>query len=500
MNEKTKKLLHAGFYVLIFAFLYLWFSKIHALVVFDGDDWTYLAYVRSATPVWGEWNPAKVFPEVVFPFVSTIAAHVLTPLTGDYITAQTIMHAFVVSLFITGYLWCFSRLLRRCFPLSRLTASLLTVLFLAFHFLAMRSQQWGNQYLLYCVDLNCYYNYLLPSLLNASLVMCLIANGNLQTFLESGAPAARGCFYVVVYLAIFSNLPSSGILTVYAGCVLLLGLIRRIRQRNWSRFFPENAFSFGVLAAWLVSAVFELSGGRAASAAGEIPLPYRLYLSCKHLARAILECNRIFLLVVFGVTAVVCLLLLKKKEGAARRSMTPCVALVIGLAVFSLYTVALCAVVNPDCISRSEYLFGIFFYGVLLSMLALAFLLSRYPRIQLVFPLLVLFLVSQVDTRGDTFLESNFAQVSPSVCAEVSRNLVQQLQEADQDGLTEAVLRIPVHVADPETQDNWPHSLFLMERIPGTLRAHGLISRNIAVTPVADPAMNAQFHLPVPTK
>lgn len=501
MNERAKKLYHRLFYVLIFAFLFVWFSKIHALVVFDADDWSYLAYVRKTTPVWGEWNPAKVFPEVVFPFFSTVAAYLLMPLTKDYITAQTIMHACVVSLAITGYLWCFSCLLRRSFSLSRLTASLLTALFLIFHFLALRSEESGNQYLFYCVDLNCYYNYLLPSLLNASLVLCLTANEKLQMFLTGGAPAARGCFYVVVYLAIFSNLPASGILAAWAGSVLLLELLRRWKQKNWAGFLSGSAFPIGVLIAWLVSAVFELSGGRAAAAGGDTSIVYRVYLSCKNLVRVLLNCNPVFLLCVLGIVLAPCvaLFLTRKNRGPREQRLAAiCGTMLIAFAAYGVYLVLLCAAVNPGSIHRSENLFGAFFYGKTIVMLLLAYLVSRYPKILLVLPLLLFFLVSDVDTRDQTFLESNFAGVRPSVCGEISRNLIAQLQEADQMGLSEAVLRVPVYVSDPETQDNWPHSLNLIERLPDTLYAHGLISRYIFVIPTADPGMNQLFNLPVP--
>lgn len=57
-----------AWYLGVFGFLFVWFTQIHPLVVYDADDWTYLAYVRSATPIWGDWNPAKVFPETVMPF------------------------------------------------------------------------------------------------------------------------------------------------------------------------------------------------------------------------------------------------------------------------------------------------------------------------------------------------------------------------------------------------------------------------------------------------
>lgn len=502
MSEKRNRLWQGLFFLLIFAFLFIWFSKIHALVVFDADDWSYLAYVRKTTPVWGEWNPAKVFPEVIFPFISTIAAWVLTPITGDYITAQTLMHAFVVSLSITMYLWCFFSLLRRCFPVSRLSASLITALFLLFHFLALRSQESGNQYLFYCVDLNCYYNYLLPCLLNASLVMGLTKNEKLHRFLTEGAPAARGCFYVVVYFAIFSNLPASGILAAYAGSVVLLGLIRRWKGRCWKRFLPENAFPIGVLAAWFISAVFELSGGRAASAGGGASLYYQVYLTCKYLAGILLDCNRLFQVsvLVIAVGFFVCLFLDRKKHPLDPALVSLLMTVVIACAAYGVYLVLLCAVVGPGTIYRSENLFGLFFLGTLIVLLMLAHLISRYPKLMLVLPLLVVFLLSGVDTREPTFLESNFGKLRPEVCADISRDLIQQMQEADEAGLSEVVLRLPAYVADPETQDNWPHSLSLMERLPGTLYSHGLISREIQVIPVADTAKNEQFHLPIPTK
>lgn len=498
MNETRKKLCHGLFYLAIFTFLFIWFTKIHALVVFDADDWSYLAYVRDTTPVWGEWNPAKVFPEVIFPFFSTVAAYLVMPLTKDYITAQTIMHALVVSLSITGYLWCFSALLRRCFPVSRLTASVVTCLFLLVHFLALRSEDSGNQYLFYCVDLNCYYNYLLPALLNASLVMSLIRNPRLAEFLKSGAPAARGCFYIVVYFAIFSNLPASGILAAWAGSVVLLSLIAHWKAKQWKGIVSENGFPLLVLVAWFISAIFELSGGRAASAGGSASLYHQLYRACKYLARILLDLNRLYqlMLVLIVVCFCVCALIGRKKGKAL-----PCPGLgvaLIGAAAFGVYLLMLSSAVGPTAIRRSENLFGLFFLIDLCAMLMLTALVSRYPKLMLALPLVTVFLLSGIDTRADTFLESNFAGVRPSVCADISRNLIAQLQAADAQGLTEVELRVPQYVSDPDTEDNWPHSLKLLERLPGTLYAHGLIRHQMHVTPVADKVMNINFNLPVP--
>ena len=155
MEKKHRKLPYAAFFLLIFGFLFLWFSRVHPLIPFDGDDWTYLSYVRMATPIWGDWNPAKVFPEVLYPFFSTIAAFALAPLTGDYIGAQTLMHAVVVSAAITGYLWCFAHLMRRVFSCSHVTAGVFTVLFLTLHFLVFRTADENNVHLRHIVQQDC---------------------------------------------------------------------------------------------------------------------------------------------------------------------------------------------------------------------------------------------------------------------------------------------------------------------------------------------------------
>lgn len=118
-------------------------------MVYDADDWTYLAYVRSATPIWGDWNPAKVFPETVMPFFSTVAVYTLMPLLGDYILAQTVMHALVVSAFITVYVFCFTELVKRVLPVKTAGAVSASALFLLLHFLIFRSRQQDNSYLFF---------------------------------------------------------------------------------------------------------------------------------------------------------------------------------------------------------------------------------------------------------------------------------------------------------------------------------------------------------------
>lgn len=83
----------------------------------------------------------------------------------------------------------------------------------------------------------------------------------------------KGLLIILLYLAVFSNLFSSCILAVYAGYRLLCCMAETIRSRmSPKHFLKKSGLFLGILAAWTVSVIFELSGGRARNLSGEDPL------------------------------------------------------------------------------------------------------------------------------------------------------------------------------------------------------------------------------------
>ena len=56
-------------FLLIFGFFFVFFTQVHPLVIYDGDDWRYIAYTRQALPSWNEWNPSRVFAECFQPLM-----------------------------------------------------------------------------------------------------------------------------------------------------------------------------------------------------------------------------------------------------------------------------------------------------------------------------------------------------------------------------------------------------------------------------------------------
>ena len=147
-----------------------------------------------------------------------------------------------------------------------------------------------------------------------------------------------------------------------------------------------------------------------------------------------------------------------------------------------MYTLFLCAAVSPSYISRSEYLFEFCFFGLMIVYLCFAYLLSVWPKLFFFTPLALCILVSQINTRGTTFQESTVENLDPKICAEISRDIIDQYVQADH----------------PDTQDNWPHSVVLLPRITNTLYEHGIISYPIDITVVPSVEMNEKYHLEIP--
>ena len=135
--------------VILFSFLFLflctWFIRICPLIVFDGDDWTYIAASRSALPLIRAWNPSRILPELLMPLCGSFAAFVLCPILGDYLLSVTVSAALFVSAFILLYLISFYLLLRKLGH-SVLSSCAWSVLFFILHYLIFRGAPSDNSF------------------------------------------------------------------------------------------------------------------------------------------------------------------------------------------------------------------------------------------------------------------------------------------------------------------------------------------------------------------
>lgn len=499
MNIRRKPDIYTFLYIGVFLFTLTWFTQIHPLSVYDADDWRYISHVRRAIPLWHDWNPSRVFPEVFMPLLSGFAVHCLMPFTGDYLTSITGIHAFVIALSITVYVFCFTRMVKHLVSLSDLGAVFSGILFLILHFLIFRSYDNGNTYLFYCWDLTCYYYYLIPSLINASLVMCLIATPDITERICKMSWEKQGLLLTLIYFSIFSNLPASGILAAFAGSAVLISILQHIfRKKSVSLFLKENILYIGILLLWLISAVFELSGGRAGDQDMGVRMP--ILQGIRVVAYTILHlpqyCNHSFLAIAgLSIVGALVLLLHSRFGKITDKKIFETITLsIVAFLALIVYTTLLCAVVDVTYAMRMEYQFGFLFFLLIIVALAFAYTIQKLPASFLLVPILLIYLTGECNTLDRTFLESNQTNLDPQICTELSQDMIDQFIAADASGASSMTLYVPKW----STPGNWPHSLYLGDKISDSLYEHGIISRRITAVTCPTEDHNRIYNLPLP--
>ena len=118
----------------LFVILFIYLSIIHPIYILDMDDWNYISYRRIAMPVWGAWNPVKVFPEVVLPFCASIGRYIFYPVIHDYPKSIMLACALFASLLLTVYFYMFYRLCVDRYEARTYIAALITIVFMECHF------------------------------------------------------------------------------------------------------------------------------------------------------------------------------------------------------------------------------------------------------------------------------------------------------------------------------------------------------------------------------
>ena len=211
IDEKSRRerVLYVLFICGVWIYLFLFFSKIHPLMMHDGDDWAYASYSRGALPIWGYWNPAKVFPETFMPACVSFAAYFVMPLGFDLSWAIAYAVAAVVSTVITAYIALMERYLHRQYGGPRAFCVLLTMLFFVCHFLVFRTQRDHNTHMFYSWNVNGYFNYLMPALLNAGIVIIMESGNVFRRFGDKEHLVTQSIAFLIGYLAVFSNLYSN---------------------------------------------------------------------------------------------------------------------------------------------------------------------------------------------------------------------------------------------------------------------------------------------------
>lgn len=502
-------LVRGVYFALVFAFFWLFFTRIHPLVVYDTDDWYYTIFSRHGYPEWGQWNPTRILPEVLMPLFGMVAGFAIYPITGDLAGALTLSYALALALSIALYAYMFDRLLRAKLSLSPAQSILASAVFLLSHFLAFRSGETNNMYLFQSVNVTTVFYNTIPVLLNAGLIFYLEAE-------DGGGAEARGAYErsfvgaglrcLLVYLAICSNLFASSVFTIYAALRLLREGIARLRRDGLSitavaKMLRREALSVAAVLLWLVTLVFEAKGGRGRGllAASGTPLLQALGDSLRALRASFAKLNRPWAVLASASVplAILALLAPPRRGGEGKRALPAVCMLVAGTCLQTAYLALLASKTGAGYLSAPQVLLGIFAFAIPAAVLSLATLAKRFPRGWVAAPLLCFLMLTEILCpgygygHGHIFGESTESGTNVASCRAVCEYLVEQVKAADEQRLEAVEIAVPKF----GTADNWPLAVYGAYRIPAALYKFGIILKPVAVTLVPDETLNARFGL-----
>lgn len=491
--SKNERIMNWAFYAGICLFFILFFTQIHPILVWDMDDWYYISSTRVPWPLKGEWNPARIFPEVMMPFSGLIASKLIYPITGDYLGALTIVFAIIVSLFILMYIYMFMKLVNMLFDLKKFQEYVIAVIFLLFHFIVFRVANSENYYLFYCDDATCYYFYLLPILINITLVLYFEQKKiNNERTMHS---CIRPFVIAMCYFGIFSNLYASYVLVIYASVRLLELLTDKVcfLDCSWSENLKKIAGWLGIIFLWFYSAYFEISGGRAESLQNA-DFTENIAESIRYFINRNFNINNVFIAIAIGSTIAVLMIMFFNIRKSIKIEVNIKYFIrryILCMLVSVAYIILLSAAVLPRYSERPEIVFGIWFYLFAIIIFFICYVIKSYKIVTDVCVFIMLIMLFSINTRDRVFKESLVLNVEPSICKMIGNDLINQVIKAQENGQETVEIHVPIF----EHSDNWPLALYGKNIITHSLYKHGIINQYMESTIVIDETMNEKYNL-----
>lgn len=480
---RKEHMLLIGFSTFIFLSMLLFFLKIHPLIIYDADDWLHASYFRLPIPIWNDWNPSRVFPEIFMPLCSTLAVYLLMPLTHDYIWSLALMYGIIVSFFITLYVSAFALFLREKMKTSVSNSIIISMFFFIFHFLIFKTAESGNHHLFYANDVTCYFYYIIPTILNVILVIILELYPNLMDVFSRKNGILKGVILFGVYMAIFSNMFCSVILSVWAGVEIINSGLKLIscRQFRFRTILRNNIYKLMVVLSWLISIIYELSGGRAESLAG-ISFAENVKYTIHNFINVLISVNKYVALLLICVIILYLAIIRNKKQGRY---------ILIALAnavIIGVFLILACAKSNEYYITRTEILLALCFWVFAAIGIMMTALINN-KAIRILSPCILLLLCAIINSRGITFADANCGEVDWKTCYDISSDFVEQIEVADDDNKMNIVLKVPQY----DDAQNWPLAIYGEDRICYTLYKHGIVSHDLNVVFEPDNSINEKW-------
>lgn len=163
----------------------------------------------------------------------------------------------------------------------------------------------------------------------------------------------------------------------------------------------------------------------------------------------------------------------------------------IGMVVTIVYLMVLCAKVGVGYFTRNDVFSGILFYVLLVTWISMLYIVRRLSLFTFFMPIVAYVLLFATVINVRSYREFNVSGYDARIVKDISDDIVAQVIAADKEGSETMELYVPSY----GTEGNWPISKSSGERISRTLRAHGIVGRQIEITVVPTKKMNEKYHL-----
>ena len=336
-------------------------------------------------------------------------------------------------------------------------------------------------YMLYTFNLTTIFYYLIPDMLNCSLVLLILKSSDFTKRFISYSRAKKSIFIIAVYFAIFSNLFCSEILGVFCFCVLVVPVYEVLnRKLSLKVFFRKYSIYLAIETLWLLSIFMEQSGGRANMIGGNKIFDF--IGATQNFFRLLSSINHGVMLgiIIIGISFL-CLLLKKDKVILENELLRKNIKfLSFYFFPMTLVSLLLAAKSVPGYAGIPNSMYGIFFIILLFILLALGCLIEKIYCFGIIMPLLILFsLISLMNIKP--IIYSNTSNFMPQICVEVDRALINQFIDADKNGENQVNIYVPKWKGT-----NWPHSNDTIHSLSKILYQHGILTHSIQATIIPD--------------
>ncbi|WP_029233436.1 hypothetical protein [Butyrivibrio sp. VCB2006] len=470
----NKHLVIVLIHTVVLAFLILFFARWTPLVMYDFDDWFRSGKIRIPVPMWGAWEPTRIFPEVAMPiFTGRLGAWVFYPITGDYIYSLTIASAVTMSAMILVMCICFYKLLANRLGCSTFKTLVLEGMFLASFFLMFRNRS-GSKFLFHSSDLCTVYYYTMGGLLNAILLLILLEKKDATKAFRKMPVGRKIALSVLIYFAVFSNLFHSAITVVYCGTVILIDWVK---EKSVVSSIRRNALQFAIILLWGVVLIFEFFGGRSDSFEQDIDL----VLSIRQFLTLIGA-----MAIAYKIIVAFCLLgflwlLFKKKE----------LGLLPVIVISGFFETVFLLLLNSKVLymSRIEASWGTWFYLILFCVIVCSYAIDNWDKLVYFAPVALCVMIFFSWYPDGKFAISSTRNPDYQQCYDTSTYIAQSIIDADKAGEKELTLKLPV-------SDNPEEFTFVPDIgsvVSDTLYRQRVIKHLITVNVEFDESLNEKY-------